>query len=175
MRSRWRFVAFGATHLAISGGAFLMALDGAEGILKGDPVSPFFRVWQALAVILCFPVVDGVSLLSASFPSRSAVDAIPFLANSAVWGWAAVVGSTMSRRKALGLAAGVAAFGAVLSVAFFAVGLISARTQSGLLGICGPYGSDRALWGMFGVLALGVIGAPVLGIRMVRVISRHRV
>jgi hypothetical protein len=174
MRARWRFVTFGFAHLAVSTGAFLIALDGSERILKGNPVSPSFRVWQTLAAILCFPVVDGVFLFSASFPSRSVVDVLPFLANSAVWALAALFASTISMRKALELVAGVAAFGATLSVAFFAIGLISARTQSGLLGICGPYGSDQALWSMLGVLALGVVGAPVLGIRMARVISRHR-
>ena len=78
-------------------------------------------------------------------------------------------------RKAAGVLVGFAIFGTIISLAFFAIGIISERTHSGLLGICGPYGSERALWAMVALLALGLVGAPFLGFRIARAIGRERV
>ena len=103
MRTAWRLVLLGGAHLVVSLVAFKVALDGAVRILEGAPVSISFRLWQSLAAVLCFPLVDITSLLSrseadigwfSSFPWRFPIVLIPFILNSALW----VVGVALVNR-----------------------------------------------------------------------------
>jgi hypothetical protein len=75
-------------------------------------------------------------------------------------------------RKLYGILAGVVVFFAVLAADLFAVVEVSRRTDSGFLGICGPYGSDTALWIMAGFLVGGLPVAGWLGVRIGRATAR---
>ena len=59
---------------------------------------------------------------------------------------------------------GVAAFAAVMVTAALTIAAISKATHSGLLGICGPYGSDPAIVSMLAVLSLSLIAGTWLAI-----------
>src|SRR5262245_21202167 len=72
------------------------------------------------------------------------------------------------RTKVAGLlvscATGALAFVVIMVADALLIGAISRATRSGLLGICGPYGSDTAIYSMLALLAAGPIAGIWAGI-----------
>jgi hypothetical protein len=60
-----------------------------------------------------------------------------------------------------------------ITLALGAVVCLSAVTNSGLFGICGPYGDDGSIGAQIFLLAAGLIASPVLGVVFGRRFRRH--
>ena len=69
--------------------------------------------------------------------------------------------------------AGIVIAFATATGSFWALGRLSQVTKSGLFGICGPYGDDWSIWLQLGLLALGLVGSPILAIVCGRRIHRR--
>lgn len=76
--------------------------------------------------------------------------------------------------RVLGVATGGTVFLLALYADLLVVGLVGKATQSGVFGICGPYGSDVALWAMLGMVVVGLLGSGWLAFRTGRAVSRRR-
>jgi len=61
----------------------------------------------------------------------------------------------------------------IAAASFWSLGKLSEVTQSGLFGICGPYGDDWSRWLQLGLVAIGVVGSPILGVICARRIHRR--
>jgi hypothetical protein len=64
------------------------------------------------------------------------------------------------RNRIISIGAGVVAAGLVMVASVAVSDRVSGLTDSGLFGICGPYGSDA--W--ISVIAVLFLGAPILGL-----------
>jgi hypothetical protein len=62
---------------------------------------------------------------------------------------------------------------ATAAAAFWSVGKLSEVTNSGLFGICGPYGDDWSISLQLGLVTVGLVGSPILGILCARRIQRR--
>jgi hypothetical protein len=69
--------------------------------------------------------------------------------------------------------AGIAIALATVTSSFWALGRLSDVTKSGLFGICGPYGDNWSIWLQLALLALGLVGSPILAIVCGRRIHRR--
>ncbi len=67
-------------------------------------------------------------------------------------------------RLLISLLVGGVTFATVMGADGLAIAAISKATKSGLLGICGPYGSDDAIYSMLALLAVGLLGGVTLGV-----------
>jgi hypothetical protein len=80
------------------------------------------------------------------------------------------------RRALAAIVSSLAGIGIALAIvtgSFWALGKLSNVTKSGLFGICGPYGDDWSIWLQLGLLALGLVGSPILAIVCGRRIHRR--
>ena len=76
-------------------------------------------------------------------------------------------------RRVLALVAGLSVFLAVFLADLFGVSMVGKFTDSGFLGICGPCGSDAALWIMTSLLIVGFVGSGWVAYRTGRAVSRR--
>ena len=67
-------------------------------------------------------------------------------------------------RFLVALVVGAVTFVVVIAADGLAIGAISKVTSSGLLGICGPYGSDVAIYFMLATLVVGLFAGVVVGV-----------
>ena len=73
----------------------------------------------------------------------------------------------------LSAVAGIVIALAVVTGSFWALEKLAEVTKSGLFGICGPYGDDWSIWLQLGLIALGLVGSPILAIACGRRIHRR--
>ena len=71
-------------------------------------------------------------------------------------------------RFLIALVVGALTFVVVMAADGLAIAAISKQKGSGFLGICGPYGSDGAIYLMLALLVVGLIAAVVVGVVMGR-------
>ncbi|MEA2338049.1 MAG: hypothetical protein QOE82_2056 [Thermoanaerobaculia bacterium] len=69
--------------------------------------------------------------------------------------------------------AGVVITIAIATAAFWSFGKVSEVTNSGLFGICGPYGDEWSIWLQLTLLVVGLVGSPILGVICGRRIHRR--
>jgi hypothetical protein len=69
--------------------------------------------------------------------------------------------------------AGIAIALAIVTGSFWTLEKLAEVTKSGLFGICGPYGDDWSIWLQLGLIALGLVGSPILAIVCGRRIHRR--
>ena len=71
-------------------------------------------------------------------------------------------------------ATGALVFVVIMVADALLIAAISKSTESGLLGICGPYGSDAAIYSMLAVLVAGPIAGTWAGIVVGRRLFKRR-